>query len=640
VEFELSEYRDDSAAFFDFLRMCAKYQVEFVGFNNLGWDYPILHALILESQKSHTGEEWAAIAYAKAQAIIDAQSNDERFGHMIWSDARFIPQIDLYKVHHFDNIAKRTSLKALQFAMRAESVEDLPIAPGTRLTREQAGVTRRYMRHDIEETKRFLEHSKDALDFRRTLVPQFGSEALNWSDVKIGAEMVISRIGKNKCYYYDVDDKRQIRQTKRDRINVADIILPTIRFERRECRDLLERFRATVITNTRAAVKDSVELDGFAFHFGTGGVHGSRDKSVFRSDAEHVIIDADVTSLYPSIAIEYGLYPEHLGVEFVGVYGGMKAERLRHAKGTAQNAALKLALNGTYGNSNNPWSPFYDPQYTMQTTINGQLFLFMLAERLLTVPSLRLIQINTDGVTYCCLRSQIVTAKEICDAWSRETRLELEFVEYAAMFVRDVNSYVAVGVDGKVKRKGAYDFPTSEQLIGTATSGPRAWHGDQSAMIVPMAASAHLTDGRDIDEFIAQHTDHFDFMLRFKTPRSSKLLLGDRPQQRVTRYYAATDGLPLAKESPPVEGREPGQYKQAPKVSDADYRRVMAEIGLNKWDQRIHTKNRSRYEDRRIGVHPSALVCNHVREFDWSRLDREWYAIGARKLTDCFNVEA
>lgn len=44
-----------------------------------------------------------------------------------------------------------------------------------------------------------------------------------------------------------------------------------------------------------------------------------------------------------------------------------------YAKGTPENAMLKLALNSVYGDSNNQYSVFYDPMYTMKITVNGQL---------------------------------------------------------------------------------------------------------------------------------------------------------------------------------------------------------------------------------------------------------------------------
>ena len=48
----------------------------------------------------------------------------------------------LYEVitHHFDNKARATSLKVLEFNMRSDSIEDLPFKVGATLTRDQVDV--------------------------------------------------------------------------------------------------------------------------------------------------------------------------------------------------------------------------------------------------------------------------------------------------------------------------------------------------------------------------------------------------------------------------------------------------------------------------------------------------------------------
>ena len=44
--FEMSEYRDDSADFLDFMHVVTHNDLEGVGFNNLGFDYPVVHHLL------------------------------------------------------------------------------------------------------------------------------------------------------------------------------------------------------------------------------------------------------------------------------------------------------------------------------------------------------------------------------------------------------------------------------------------------------------------------------------------------------------------------------------------------------------------------------------------------------------------
>ena len=71
-----------------------------------------------------------AILYEKAMSII---KSDDRFAGIIYPSDRHVPQVDLYKIHHFDNKARTTSLKALEFNMRMDNISDLPFpsAPGS-----------------------------------------------------------------------------------------------------------------------------------------------------------------------------------------------------------------------------------------------------------------------------------------------------------------------------------------------------------------------------------------------------------------------------------------------------------------------------------------------------------------------------
>ena len=117
---------------------------------------------------------------------------------------------------------------------------------------------------------------------------------------------------------------------------------------------------------------------------------------------------------------------------------------------------LKLALNGVYGDSNSDYSPLHDPQYTMAITINGQLMLCMLAEKLLASSEVKMIQINTDGLTIKFPRILLYWVRETMKWWEGVTGLDLEEAVYKRFFARDCNNYLAEYTDGKVKRKASW----------------------------------------------------------------------------------------------------------------------------------------------------------------------------------------
>lgn len=434
--FEISDRRNDSRELIEFVRSIDGYMI---GFNSLGFDYPILHMLM------RMGYADAQTLYNKAQAIISAQDT-EKFLHLVNPSDRTVTQVDLFKVWHFDNKARATSLKSLEFNMRLDSIQDLPFKVGTVLTREQTEELKTYNQHDVHATKAFYHASKDMLHFREEMMQKYpGRDWLNFNDTKIGKDYFIMKLEEAgiPCYEYNALG-RTPRQTKRPVIHLKDAILPWISFHHHEFNRVLTWLKEQSITETKGVFNDLIaRVNNFDFVFGLGGIHGSVESEVVESDNDGVVVDLDVSSYYPNLAIANRFFPAHLGQEFCDIYQYLYDQRKGYAKGTAENAMLKLALNGVYGDSNNRFSVFYDPLYTMTITLNGQLLLCVLAESLMTIPGLKLIQVNTDGLTVKVPHDQKALVDLARVAWEQRTGLELEEAIYKRMFIRDCNNYIA-----------------------------------------------------------------------------------------------------------------------------------------------------------------------------------------------------
>jgi hypothetical protein len=156
------------------------------------------------------------------------------------------------------------------------------------------------------------------------------------------------------------------------------------------------------------------------------------------------------------------------------------------------------------------------------------------------------------------------------------------------MIIRDVNNYIAVYTDGKVKRKGAYQH----EGLG--------WHQDQGGLIIPKAAEALMLHGIPLDVYIKGHKNKYDFMMRVKVPRSSKLVMvmggcTEVQQQNMCRFYACDAGGALVKVMPPLK-------------DEAEPRRISIGEGYGMW------------------------TCNDINDFTWKDVDYKYYIDAAAKL--------
>jgi hypothetical protein len=205
---------------------------------------------------------------------------------------------------------------------------------------------------------------------------------------------------------------------------------------------------------------------------------------------------------------------------------------------------LKLAANGSYGKSNEESSFLYDPEYTMKTTINGQLSLSMLIEDILIHSDSLLLQANTDGITLRIRKSDLDKVLNICKAWEKTTKLVLEYAYYSKMVIRDVSNYLAVYDNGEIKHKGAFEID-------------KEIYKNPSMRIVPIALEKFFVEGIPVEKTIHDCKDIYDFCLMTrvkkgwqleysvwdKTTFSTKTIICPKTQ----RYYASNTGVYLMK---------------------------------------------------------------------------------------------
>jgi hypothetical protein len=448
--------------------------------------------------------------------------------------------------------------------MRMKNVQEMPIHHTTMCKPGDEEIVLSYNANDVISTYQFLltaigktnysiYKGKNKIDLRLKLKKKFGISCLNWPDVKIGEQLIL-KLYADKMNT-TIPALKAKGGTKRNIIHLKECIPHWANFETKEFNEIKNKFASTSITSIKNAFEESVYFHGIRIDYGTGGAHSAAESSVYSADDYWTILDEDIGSLYPSIAIQLGIYPEHLGKEFLEIYDkDIVSVRLAEKKKEKKNRDMvimegyKLAANGIYGKSGEESSALYDPLYTMKTTIGGQMFLSMWTEKLVkAIPEIKFLAHNTDGITYLLPRRDVIKAKQVGKEMSELTGLYIEDNMYSKVILRDVNNYIAVYDDSTkenehVKLKGCFEID-------------KEYHKDPSMRIVPIALKEYFVNGVPIRDTILNHKDIFDFCLRLKVNSKSVAKyvyfdngLKEQILPRTTRYYISNNGGNLYKD--------------------------------------------------------------------------------------------
>ena len=508
-----------------------------------------------------------------------------------------IGQIDIFKLHHWDNPAKRSSLKWIQYSMDWENILDMPIHHETEIkTQEEIDIILEYCINDVRSTKEIYNRSKSQVGLRKELTGTYDINMFSASEPRISKEIFGYYLSRN--LNISTRDLKQMR-TYRDTIKVKDIILPYISFTSPEFKLLHERFKSLEIdaSKLKGSFKYHIDYKNVKTHFGLGGAHGAASKGVYESSEDMIIMSSDVTSFYPNLAIKNQWSPGHFPKKaFSDQYEWFFEERKKIPKSNPMNYVYKIILNSTFGLSNDVNSFFYDPELCMRITINGQLTLMMLYEQIMErIPGAIALLQNTDGVETIIPKEHYDLYMQICEEWEQTTSLNLEHDQYQKLVLSDVNNYIGVNnyvkVDitkwrevkqsqphylfkvendkfsfAPVKLKGRFDFHDLQL------------HKNKSKLVIPKALYQYFVNDILPEDYLEQNKNILDYCIGGKSKGQWQQVarsvengaFKEDTLQKINRYFISKQGVKIVK------------------VNKDDSREIQLEAG--RWVQTVFNK--------------------------------------------------
>ncbi len=566
LEFEISDRVNQTAELREFLLS----GILTIGFNNVNFDYPVLHRTILSNNRIWTAKE----IFDVVTMVINTKYSS------IYDNETLVPQLDLYRIWHYDNKNKATSLKWLEFAMRMENIEDLPYAPGTYLTQKEMDHVMSYCRNDIDATERFFFKSTKHIAIRQFYTKLEGMNLINASEIKMSKEIFGKYLAKDMGI--SVRRLRKMR-TVRDKFKVSEVVFPYIKFNDPINQRTLEKFKNFDWVDTsemsksekeRHSIKFGVSYRNVVREYAEGGLHSVGKAGIYESNDEFVVMDVDFASYYPHLSFRNKLHPAHIPERlFSEKYEGFYKERKKYPKKDPRNYVLKIILNGSYGLSKDKYAFLYDPMWQMAICVNGQLLLTLLTEKVFEKVSVgKILFENTDGAAYQIRRDEVHLLEEACKEVEAICNIPLEIQECQKIIIRDVNNYINVINKKNVKYKGAYEID-------------RDYHKNHSKRIVALATAEYFINGTDPKRFIREYLQNnstklikdwdydkdipvyydvhgiYDFCIGAKSKGENALYMRshngcevmDTKLGKVNRYYVSHDGTSLIKKLPPLE---------------------------------------------------------------------------------------
>lgn len=334
------------------------------------------------------------------------------------------------KLYNYDMKTSNHSLKQLEgFMGNNISESEINSDLDRKLTSDEINVIANYYMYHVEETIKVFSNRYEDFESHLSLLKTFNLPMKFISKTKAQLSSIILEA---------------LRKDRKDEFNIT--IIPTLKL--RKYRYIVNWYKNPLNLDYNKSLK--IDISGILHTFGFGGLHGA--KNHYRDSG--IFINSDVSSFYPSLMVKYNFLSRN--VENSNKFKSIRDTRLilKRDKNPMEKP-YKLVLNAIFGASKDKYNNLYDPLMSNNVCINGQLLLLDLIEHL--EPHFKLIQSNTDGVIFKIPGKECIPKyKTICNEWEQRTGMNLEHEIIKEIIQKDVNNYVVVYENGKIKSKGAY----------------------------------------------------------------------------------------------------------------------------------------------------------------------------------------
>ena len=335
-----------------------------------------------------------------------------------------------------------------------------------------------------------------------------------------------------------------------------------------------------------------------------------------------VLRNYDVASYYPHLMTLYGYSSRN--IPSPETFADVLERRLKaKAEGDKlTDNTLKLAVNTAYGAMLNQYNDLFDPLMGRSVCVSGQLFLTDLVVGYLEqCETITIINFNTDGVLFSIDDSELPKVHAVNAEWEARTGFMLEEDKVKKIVQKDVNNYIMVMLDGKVKKKGGY------VTYGIPPAG--AWKVNNDYVIVKKAIIDYFVKDKPVEETVltCDNIHEFQYIAKAggKYSHVYHIVNGNEIQvQKVNRVYATNDWTMGTLYKVHVETGRPAKIGGLPTNCIIDNKN---ELTIEAVDKDHYVQKAKKMIDDYLGIKPKRVNRRKV-----NRIKRELEALLKEEL--------
>lgn len=583
-------YEDDDTDLFSLLYWLQQ-KADYFGYNNKKYDRLMLSALLMYYNQFDKPSKLITFLYETSQRVIRSSNNDtlwtDNFTSLILRNNVAFRDLDLFQIFRLDHYHK--SLKQTSINIKWYNLKEYTMPP-------IGDLDRHYYHERLPEAKGMTDrelniHYRNV--FERFIPKEYLNEMADYNDndvyivaelIRMNQEEVLLRYRISEEYKVDVysasrstiADKVIVKlyskftglhpkafidtKTIRRKIVVSEILSDKIAFSTPELNDILSDIRSLTLRGEKGEFDREFTFMGTSYTIATGGLHSNEIPAVYVEDSDNIIVDRDVASYYPNMIRSLKVCQKHLIPKaWFRIADTIVDERLEHKhlakdksldvmerdKHATAAACLKIVANaGIFGKMGSEKSFLCDKKAMYQVTINGQLFLLMLIEKL-ELAGIHVISANTDGIVTIVPRELEQTADDICHWWEKHLGLELEFTYYTKYVTEGVNSYLTVKRGGSSKFKGRMNPKMFLEDLSKGYNSPIVAKCVTEYFINGTPVMETLRNAKSILDFCRTQNVNHKYRLEFTHVVDGKIRTD--VVQRNTRFYISSTGGTLMK---------------------------------------------------------------------------------------------